>query len=114
MDISISGGDFDLDSRGMPYLLSGIAQLMQRVRFALKVQKGSFSLDEQLGSELALIDRKTNLLERRTEMLIREAVANVPQIQISNVNANFTDDDKLKIMLTIIYGDEKGSLEVII
>ncbi len=114
MDIALSGGDFDLDSRGMPYLLSGIAQLMQRVRIALKVQKGSFSLDENLGSELNLIDKKTDLLEKRTEMLIKEAIANVPQIEISNIKVEFTDDDKLKIQLNIHFGDEQGSLEVIV
>ena len=114
MDTALSKGDFDLNSRGMPYLLGGLAQLMQRVSLALKVKKGSFSLDENLGSELYLLNKQTDLLEKRTEMLIKEAIANVPEIEISKIKVSFNEYEKLQISMIISFGDEQGSLEVIV
>ena len=115
MDIALNNeGDFALNASGVPYLLSGMAQLMQRVKIALKIKKGSFTLDNTLGSELYLIDKKTEILDKRAEMLVREAIANVPSVEIRNVTTEFTQDDKLKIKLVILFGNEIGSLEVIV
>ncbi|MGN0551083.1 MAG: hypothetical protein ACI4I4_04480 [Acutalibacteraceae bacterium] len=114
MDIALNGGDFDLDNRGMPYLLSGLAELMQRVSIALKVKKGCFCLDQNLGSELYLLDKGSSLLQKRAEMLIREAIANVPQIEVSNIEASFLDDERLRIKLNVDFAGDKGSLEVVV
>lgn len=113
MDTALNdAGDFALDDRGMPYLLSGLAELMQRVKLCLQIKKGSFLYDRSLGSELHTLERGTELLQQRAQMLVYEAVATVPQVRLYNIQAEFPQDGPLKLSLDIDFAGEKGKLEV--
>lgn len=114
MDTALLDGEFDLDSRKLPYMISGLSELMQRVAISLKMKRASFIYSRQLGSDLGVVKDVENALHSRAELLAREAIADVPQTNMSDLKASITDDGKIKISLDLSIGDDKGTLEVII
>ncbi|MGN0441467.1 MAG: hypothetical protein ACI4FO_02050 [Acutalibacteraceae bacterium] len=114
MDTALLNGEFALDSRGMPYLITGLAELMQRAAISLKMKRASFVYSRNLGSELESIKDVEDAVHSRAELLAREAVADVPQTSLGAIKASITDEGKIKISLEIKLKDESGVVEVII
>ncbi len=112
MDTALLNGEFDLDGRGMPYLIGGLAELMQRVYISLKMKRGSFIYSRELGSELSGAEAVEDALHSRAELLAREAVADIPQAKLSNLTASRTEDGKIKISLELSLMGESGRVEV--
>lgn len=113
MDTAINSvGDFDLDGRGMPYLISGFAEIAQRVRLCLQIKKGSFPYDRELGSELYLLSKTHDRLQSRAEMLIKEAAAGVTDAVLSEIEAAFDEKNRLKLSLSLSFAGQSGRLEV--
>jgi hypothetical protein len=52
MDTKLLNRDIDTTARGLPFLIGGERELLQRAFIRLTVRKGSFPLDPSLGSEL--------------------------------------------------------------
>lgn len=114
MDTALLNGEFDLDQRGMPYLITGLSELMQRTSISLKIKRASFIYSRKLGSELDKVKDIEDALHSRAEMLAREAIVDIPQTKISNLTASICDNGKTKISLDISINDETGTVEVII
>lgn len=114
MDTALLNGEFDLDSRGMPYLISGLAELMQATAICLKMKRASFIYSRSLGSELKDIKDAEDAVHSRAELLAREAIAEIPQTSVGAVRASVTQDRKMKISVEIKLRDESGVVEVII
>lgn len=114
MDTALLNGEFELDSRGMPYLITGLAELMQRTAICLKMKRASFIYSRSLGSELESIKDVEDAVHSRAELLAREAVAQVPQTSLGAIKASTTQDGKIKISVEIKLKDESGVVEVII
>lgn len=114
MDTAVYNGEFTLDSRGMPYSITGLAELLQRVYISLKVKRGSFIYSRNLGCEPGDVHQAEDALHSRAELLAREATADIPQAALSNLRASVTVDEKIKISFDISLRGESGSVEVII
>ncbi|MCQ4021534.1 MULTISPECIES: hypothetical protein [unclassified Ruminococcus] len=114
MDTALLNGEFDLDSRGMPYIITGLAELMQRVAVCLKMKRASFIYSRTLGSELNSVKEVEDAVHSRAELLAREAVAEVPQTSLGELKVTKTANGKIKITLEIRLRDENGVVEVII
>lgn len=113
MDTALKNtGDFDLDARGMPYLISGFAEIAQRVRLCLQVKKGSFAYDRELGSELYLLKDSSDRLQSRAELLAREAAAGIAGAGLSGIEAAFDEKNRLKLSLSLTFAGQSGRLEV--
>lgn len=113
MDTALNSmGDFELSGRGMPYLLSGLAEMMQRVCICLKIKKGSFPYDRELGSELYSLNGETQPLRDTATLLVKEAAARIPQVRILDVDASFDEEKKLALSVLMEYDGEQGRLEV--
>ncbi len=112
MDTALLNGEFDLDGRGMPYLISGLAELMQRVYISLKMKRASFIYSRSLGSELDGDTELEDAMHSRAELLAREAVADIPQTRLGKLCVSRTDDGKIKISLDVSIMDESGTVEV--
>lgn len=113
MDTALSSsGDFELDGRGMPYLLSGLAEMMQRVSLCLKIKKGCFPYDRELGSELHTLKESTQPLRDTAALLVKEAAAQIPQVKILDVEASFDVEKKLGLSVLLDFGGEQGRLEM--
>lgn len=114
MDTALLNGEFDLDARGMPYLITGISELMQRTAISLKMKRASFIYSRELGSELEQVKDVEDALHSRAELLAREAIADVSQTNLSNLTASVDEDGKIKISLDISINGETGTVEVTI
>lgn len=114
MDTALLNGEFDLGSRGMPYLISGLSELMQRTAISLKVKRASYIYSRELGSELGKVKDVEDALHSRAELLAREAIADVAQTRLSNLKASIDENGKIKITLDISLNDESGTVEVTI
>lgn len=114
MDTALLNGEFDLDARGMPYLITGLSELMQRTAISLKMKRASFIYSRQLGSDLDKVRDVEDALHSRAELLCREAIADIPQTELSNLKVAALDDEKIKITLDISLNGETGTMEVTI
>ena len=113
MDTALNGnGEFELDGRGMPYLLSGLSEIMQRVSLCLKIKKGSFPYDRELGSELHTLTESVQPLGETAALLVKEAAAQIPQVKILDVEASFDSEKKLGLSVLLEFGGEQGRLEM--
>lgn len=114
MDTALLDGEFDLDRRGMPYLITGLSELMQRTAISLKMKRASFIYSRQLGSDLEKVKDVEDALHSRAELLAREAIADISQTELSNLKVIALDDKKIKITLDISLNGETGTVEVTI
>lgn len=56
MDTALQDGDFLRNSLGMPRTVDGLEELLQRAMIRMRVPKGAFSYDPELGSGLSGLD----------------------------------------------------------
>ena len=78
MDTAICSGDFLLDGRGRPVVISGMQEILQRALIRLTVQKGSFIYDPELGSRLFTLKSTSGDLQKQATNLVREALSRKP------------------------------------
>ncbi len=114
MDTALLDGEYELNDRGLPFLVDGLSELMQRVALRLKTKKGSYIYLRELGSELEGVDDVEDAVHSRAELLAREAVADIPQRYIESLSASMTEEGRLKISLCLNLDGEQGQLEVVI
>ncbi len=93
------------DSRGIPYSIHGTEELLQQILIRLTVRKGKFLPDPELGSRLFLLSgaspARANSL---AEEYVREALADMRDIQIEQVEAVFSArEDRFHLTVWISY-----------
>lgn len=115
MDTALSNGNFLLDSRGIPFLISGVKELLQRALIRLSIKKGSFIYDRDFGSNLYKLKGDTGNIQKSALNIVRETLSVMPEIFVENVSvrlSNSNEDLSLNILLYI--KNKKEELEVII
>ena len=114
MDTYLEYGDHALDSRGLPYLIGGVAQLLQQVWIRLTVKRGGFSLDPSLGSELYKLKRTgTAQLEQTALAYIQDALYPVKGVAVDGLACTYDGRaDRLTITLNLRVEDSYQTLEV--
>lgn len=113
MDVLINSRDIALDSCGNPIYIQGIDEILQRVRIACTVTKGSFSLDRELGRHTLYIDRDDPMLTDRLEMIFLEATVDIPYTTLFVDNLRF-EPEHIVATVYVECGDDSGSVEVFI
>lgn len=112
MDTKLYQGDLAADSRGLPFFVDGPRELLQQALIRLSVQKGSFALDEELGSELRNL-RKVRRQDRKKEalILVKRALREMACLVVEEVE---TEDTGGGIRLTVWLkaGDNQGQVLV--
>jgi phage gp46-like protein len=79
-------GDHFIDARGLPVVVEGPRELIQRALIRLQVQKGSFPQDRELGSDLYKLRRSGSEDNTRKAMsYVREALAPIPELSVERV-----------------------------
>ena len=80
MDTALSiSGDLALDSREMPYFVSGTEEVRQRLYIMLSATKGGFIYNRELGSRLSQEEPADNA---QAEALAREALSALPDAEV--------------------------------
>ncbi|WP_123811059.1 hypothetical protein [Hydrogenoanaerobacterium saccharovorans] len=101
------------NAQGLPYLVSGTSELIQRAMIRLIVRRGSFAPDKSLGSELYLLNSSSNARDMDTAglNLVRQALLPIPQITVTNVNC-LRNADILRLKIQLMVDDQTKNLEV--
>lgn len=63
MDLLLENGDFKKSSHGKTIPINGLDELKQRIYIRLKVKRGSFIYNRNLGSELSLLSESSSNAE---------------------------------------------------
>lgn len=86
MDITIANGDISLTAAGGTLYLSAINEIVQRVRIAASIRKGSFIYNRKLGADYAAA-AGGEMLKEQLDMLIREAAAGIADTEVKVTQA---------------------------
>lgn len=82
MDTKIENGGFVMNSRGIPETVSGLEEVLQQIKIALTINKGSYRYNRNLGSRIKEIDLSYEHAEDRLKMTANEALVDSPGIEI--------------------------------
>ena len=115
MDTLLYGGDFAKDARGYPVLVSGVQELLQQALIRLKVKKGSFVYDPELGSELHTLQPGGSDLSAQALRLAREALKQMGSIQVQQAAVRRVErPENLEIVVTLKAVGQNGQWEVVV
>ncbi len=92
----------------MPYPVTGTGELLQQVLIRLTVPRGGFPLNPELGSRLYLLSGTSPArLSRLAEEYVREALADMRDIQIEQVEAAYSPvKDRLDLTVRAAHAGE--------
>lgn len=112
MDTKLHNKDIALDNTGLPYLIEGIEELLQRAFIRLKVKKGSFSLDSTLGSTLhTLVNAQHKNLCALTLNAAREALQPIDGVVVEDVEIN-QNNEVLNITVLLLIDGKRERIDL--
>lgn len=85
MDTRILNGGYVLDSRGMPEIVEGKAELLHYARLRLVMRRGKFPYNRELGSGLWQWSREEDRAADRALALANEALLGLPGVRAKAV-----------------------------
>ena len=80
MDTKIKDRDFQKNAQGLPHLISGDEETIQRAMIRLTVKKGGFVLDKGLGCELFKLKGGAKM-DQDALRCIKEALYEMPEVE---------------------------------
>ena len=113
MDIKISNGDWAVDECGIPVVLSGETELLQRAFLCLKIPKGAFLHSTELGSRFSEINPENRENADRLALLFAQQALSplAPKINVTGAKVDFGE----KTVITInTITDTKKEVQFII
>jgi len=113
IDTLLVNGEHFTDNRGIPIRISGERELIQRALLRLTIQKGSFTQDPALGSELyKLRDIRGGNLERAAMSYVQEALLNMPEVIVTDVKVGRQTADVILLGVSLEIYENQYQLEV--
>lgn len=105
MDVYLQDGDAVFDGAGDLVRVTGLQEIIARAIFRLKLKRGSFPYNMQLGSELHKLDLYK--LDRITLLsVIRDALDGMGELEVVDVEK--TVDYENKILYLTVYINVSG------
>lgn len=85
-------------------LVSGLAEVEQRMRTHLRVVLGSYELEPDLGSTLTGLTRlPIGMAVAQLPLVVRESLAKMTDVQVEDVTAWVSEDDPRKVDFQVVY-----------
>ena len=114
MDVKIKDGDILTDAAGNPvYTEDGIDDIFQQVVICVTAKRGGFVYDKELGAE-AVVDIAGEREMKRLEASLRSAAAPVSGAEVFLRGACELIDGRVKAEITVTYGTQSKTGEVIL
>lgn len=113
MDVKIDNKDIVLTDCGVPQYIDGIDEIVQRVKIACSVKKGSFLYDRELGSYAHTVDLSQQSALEKLEMIYKEASIDIPYTDLKVLSVN-TEDKEKSATIQICCGTKTVTTEVTI
>lgn len=86
MEMRIQNGDFVPDHRGIPQVVDGVEETINRVFFCLCARRGGFALLPGLGSRLREISGSGENRDLTAAVMVREALESLDGVQVGEVS----------------------------
>lgn len=113
MDIKLKDGDILSQPNGYYTYISGIEDALQKVSLAVKIPKGSFIYNKELGSGLYSINAEDSLAVEKAQILLDEALMNTDiKAVVSAVEAKA--DGGVKFSIQVNFAGETNKTEVML
>lgn len=112
MDTWLFRGDHKRNEQGFVQKINGGMAKIQQAMIRLSVPKGSFALDEELGSKLEQLGKVSE--NQREELALeyaREAVLPVEGVEVISVRCTQADCEQLVLEMTLEYSGEDAPKE---
>lgn len=112
MDTWLFRGDHKRNEQGFVQEINGGMAKIQQAMIRLSVPKGSFALDEELGSKLEQLGKVSE--NQREELALeyaREAVLPVEGVEVTSVRCTQADFEQLVLEMTLEYSGEEAPKE---
>ncbi len=113
MDVKIKDGDILLDSTGDPVQITDTEEIIQQIIMCITAEKGGFIYNKDMGVQAGTVVSGEKEC-KRLESHLREAVAGIDGVNIYLDSASQLVDGKILAEITVTYGEEAVSMEVII
>ena len=114
MDVKIKNGDILTDGAGNPlYTQDGIEDIFQQVMICVTAKKGGFVYDKDFGAE-AVTDISGERELKRLEASLRSAAASVRGAEVFLRGACELIDGCVKAEITVTYGSDSKTGEVVL
>lgn len=112
MDTRLLNGDMARDARGLPHLIDGPQELLQRAIIRLTVRRGSFAPDPELGSLLhTLRSSPTQDLDAAAGNLVRQALLPLHGVEATGVRC-LRAGDALSLQIDLKIGQQSSTVGV--
>ena len=113
MELKIKDRDYVSDGAGALVRASGREELLERVLYKLSVRRGSFALAPELGSKLHLLWReKGESRATAAKQYIAEALAEESELEITGVEVEELEGDRLRVHVRLDWNGEALSTSV--
>lgn len=113
VDTKLENGDFAVDGRGVSFFIDKTEGVLQRAYIRLKVPKGAFVLDKELGSTLyRLAELPDKDLHTAALIAAREALLPVDGLVVEDVEVERKADGKLYVAVFIRCGGDREKVEL--
>jgi hypothetical protein len=115
VDTLIVAGTHAVDGRGLPVVVTGVRERLQRALIRLIVPKGRFALDPSLGSELHRLTACPAQNRDRTALAyVQEALAPIRELRVLGAACQMRDEETLlvRVELADSGGEKIYTLEV--
>ncbi|MBQ0097927.1 MAG: DUF2634 domain-containing protein [Oscillospiraceae bacterium] len=113
MDVKIENKDIKTLDNGDTVYITGTDEIRQRVKLACSVKKGSFVYDREFGAEVSENIFSFENAKDRLEIILNEAVVNIPDIYVGVVSIT-DENDAYTVNIRINYKGQDIGTEVIV
>lgn len=111
MDVKIENRDIAIHSNGDPEYISGMNEVLQRVKIACSIKKGDFRYDRNLGCYDYTIDLDDEMMCDKLSMIFKEATVDVGYTDLEVLKIT-QDEDRYIAKVRIQCGDLTAIAEV--
>lgn len=112
MDIKIENGDTIISESGIPEMVSGIEEAIQKVNLAIKIRKGKFIYDRNIGTQIDSVIFEDKNASETVEMMLNECL--IDTCVSVKVNYIETRQNKTYAGITVTNGFISQDTEVIL
>lgn len=100
MDTYLDNGDMQFDLLGDVKKIDGIKEIIQRINIRLKIKKGNFPYNTNLGNEIYNLDIN-NIDNIQLKSIIQDALEDIEEAQVIDVEKMI--DYEQKILYLTVY-----------
>lgn len=111
MDTLIQNGSWAVSANGLPIVIGGLQEQLQRAFIRLNVKQGSFAYDPTLGSRLTALRISDADLNEKALFLAQEALKDMPQVTVLSAVCSILQGG-ISITFSLQTAEGKGNITI--